>query len=223
MELRMSYESDTERQVLDEVVQALEASADESVAVVIGLTEQGEQKLVESGEVNRVLPALDGSDDIKAAESFVTATVNRRFLRTIEGNRYVSSVWLQRPPASEWDERQLFDLNHRVQDIMRQRPRRQPASHELAGPEGIVVDLRAHQARVRDQELQLTEKEFALLQLLLEWRGEALEADAIATAIWGGPASSRCLLETYVSRLRKKLGPARGAIKTVRGFGYMIS
>ena len=218
----MSDESDTGRKVLSEVHEALEASADDSVAVVIELTGQGGQNLVESGQVNQVLPVLDGSDDIEAAESCVMATVSRRVLQTIEESPSVCCVWLQRPPASEWDERQLFDLNHRVQEILRQCPSRQPASSELAGPEGIVVDLRAHQARVRDQELGLTEKEFVLLRLLLEQRGAALETEVIAAAIWGETVGSRDRVQQNVSRLRKKLGRAGQAINTVHNFGYAI-
>lgn len=95
---------------------------------------------------------------------------------------------------------------------------------ELVGPGGIVLYPRAHEVHVGDGVVNLTAREFPLLRLLLERRGEVLTADTIATQVWGDAISSRALVEVNVSRLRAKLRRAGAgtAIATVRGTGYII-
>ena len=87
------------------------------------------------------------------------------------------------------------------------------------------MHLRAHEARVDDRVLDLTPKEFAVLRLMLERRGEVLETDTISTQIWGYETfGSRNFVEAHISRLRAKLlqAGADGVITTVRGIGYVI-
>lgn len=87
------------------------------------------------------------------------------------------------------------------------------------------MHLRAHEARVEDRLLDLTPKEFAVLQLMLERRGEVLKTDAISSEIWGYETfGSRNFVEAHISRLRAKLlgAGADRVISTVRGIGYVV-
>ena len=75
------------------------------------------------------------------------------------------------------------------------------------------------------KDLDLTPKEFGVLQLLLERRRDVLTADAISEALWGHETfGARNFVEAHVSRLRHKLrdAGARDVITTVRGVGYKI-
>jgi len=95
----------------------------------------------------------------------------------------------------------------------------------LAGPATLVVRPRAHEASVGGRELELTPKEFGVLQLLLERRRDVLTADAISEALWGHETfGARNFVEAHVSRLRHKLRDAGASdvITTVRGVGYKI-
>ena len=79
--------------------------------------------------------------------------------------------------------------------------------------------------RVADVDVPVTPKEFDLLRLLLERRGEVLTTDAISQAVWGCETmGSRNFVEAHISRLRSKLGTvgAGEVIETVRGVGYVI-
>ena len=87
------------------------------------------------------------------------------------------------------------------------------------------MNLRAHEVSVSGVKPQLTPKEFAVLRLMLERRGEVLTTDAISTQIWGYETfGSRNFVEAHISRLRKKLCDtgAVDVISTVRGVGYVI-
>ena len=117
------------------------------------------------------------------------------------------------------------ELSRRVRAVLRRRDRSDAVRDELTGPEGIVMHLRAYEAFVEDRPLQLTPKEFSVLRLLLEHRGEVLSTDALSTRIWGYETfGSRNFVEAHISRLRSKIreaGPA-DVICTVRGVGYVI-
>lgn len=87
----------------------------------------------------------------------------------------------------------------------------------------LVVDLIAHQARRGERELDLTAREFSLLEYLMRSPGRVFARTQILEHVWGldfDPGSN--LIDVYVQRLRKKLGPDAESefIETVRGVGY---
>ncbi len=117
------------------------------------------------------------------------------------------------------------ELNRRVRAVLRRRMQRDSVHEELRGPSDIVMYLRAHEVFVDQHELNLTPKEFSVLRLLLEHRGEVMTTDTISTNIWGYETfGQRNFVEAHVSRLRSKLasGGAPGVVNTVRGVGYVI-
>ena len=120
---------------------------------------------------------------------------------------------------------EILELNRRIRAILRRRGGWDETPDALVGPAGVEMHLRAHEARVDDRVLDLTPKEFAVLRLMLERRGEVLETDTISTQIWGYETfDSRNFVEAHISRLRAKLlqAGADGVITTVRGIGYVI-
>lgn len=90
-----------------------------------------------------------------------------------------------------------------------------------AGP--ISMDTTAHAVRVGDQPVELTAKEFAVLQFFLLHQRQLLTRSQIIQNVWdydfdGG----RGLIEVYVGRLRRKVLEAGGGnpFVTLRGVGY---
>ena len=109
-----------------------------------------------------------------------------------------------------------------VRAVLRRRARNED---ELRGPLGVAMRTRAHQVLVDGGDVPLTPREYDVLRLLLERRGEVLSADAISMAVWGYETfGSRNFVEAHVSRLRAKLGAAgaRDVIVTLRGVGYTV-
>jgi DNA-binding response OmpR family regulator len=73
--------------------------------------------------------------------------------------------------------------------------------------------------------VNLTEKEYRLLQELLEANGRVLTRDTLLERVWG-PQSANIesrTLDVHMCRLRRKLGRSARNIVTVRNVGYRIS
>lgn len=87
---------------------------------------------------------------------------------------------------------------------------------------GLEVDRRQHQVRVDGEEIALTPKEFALLELLATDPGAAIDRRRILEDVWGtrwyGPSKT---IDVHISSLRRKLGDP-GWIETVRGMGFRL-
>jgi DNA-binding response OmpR family regulator len=85
----------------------------------------------------------------------------------------------------------------------------------------VRLDLRSRRATVRDQTVDLTAREFALLETLLRNAGQVLSRGQLLSHVWGysfDPTSN--VVDVYVNSLRKKLGT--DVIETVRGAGYRL-
>jgi DNA-binding response OmpR family regulator len=97
-----------------------------------------------------------------------------------------------------------------------------PAASSLSAGR-LVLDVAARRARVGDKALDLSVREWAVLQYLLQHSGRVVSKQQIVDAIqpWGDDLTLNAV-EVYVSRLRAKLEDAGVAIRTIRGFGYLL-
>ncbi|MBP3880394.1 MAG: response regulator transcription factor [Lachnospiraceae bacterium] len=86
---------------------------------------------------------------------------------------------------------------------------------------GIRVDKSAHQVTVDGTPIELSFKEFELLQYFIENTGIALSREKILNAVWNydyfGDART---IDTHVKKLRSKLGEKGEYIRTIWGMGY---
>jgi DNA-binding response OmpR family regulator len=89
----------------------------------------------------------------------------------------------------------------------------------------LKLDTVAHRAKRGEREIELTAKEYALLEYFLRHPRRPLSRTMIRESIWGYDYyGASNVVDVYVRHLRKKL-EARGApplIHTVRGIGYKI-
>jgi DNA-binding response OmpR family regulator len=86
---------------------------------------------------------------------------------------------------------------------------------------GVSLDLRTRRARVGELTVDLTAREFTLLELFLRHPGQVLAREQLLSHVWGydfDPGSN--VVDVYVRALRRKLGA--DAISTVRGMGYAL-
>ena len=88
------------------------------------------------------------------------------------------------------------------------------------------VKLRPSQrtARLRGERIDLTRREYMMLETLMRRAGHVVTRDQLTDAVWGMAAEvSKNNLDYHMHSLRTKLGPAcEGMIRTVRGIGYML-
>jgi len=119
---------------------------------------------------------------------------------------------------------EMSEVVRRIRAIVR-RTRGSAGDGQLHGPQGIVLRPRSHAVFVEGQEGVLTPKEFAVLRVMLEHRGEVVSTEDLSVSIWGYQTfGSRNFVEAHVSRLRSKLATAGapGAVTTLRGVGCVI-
>ena len=112
------------------------------------------------------------------------------------------------------------ELLARVRALARRQPRLAPQRVRVGD---LEVDLLKHTARRGRREIELTAKEFALLEVFVRHQGEVLDRATITAHVWDenhDPFTN--VLEVLVRRLRGKLDDdfAPKLIQTVRGAGY---
>jgi two-component system alkaline phosphatase synthesis response regulator PhoP len=85
---------------------------------------------------------------------------------------------------------------------------------------GVTLSRTAREVRVDGREVELTQREFDLLEYLLRHAGQVVTRDQLLETVWGfrSPGETRTV-EVHVAQLRKKLGRPE-LIRTVRGLGY---
>jgi two-component system OmpR family response regulator len=87
---------------------------------------------------------------------------------------------------------------------------------------GLTVDVEAKRVRVNGTSIELTVREWALLELFMARPGRVLSKEQIAQQLADYDAQlTPNAIEVYVSRLRAKIETAGVRIRTVRGFGYL--
>lgn len=89
---------------------------------------------------------------------------------------------------------------------------------------GIIhIDEDTHEVYIRDELIQLSNKEYLLLIYFIENRRKILSRDQLLDHIWGYDYyGDQRIVDTYVKKLRKKLLDAAPYIQTVVKIGYMF-
>lgn len=86
----------------------------------------------------------------------------------------------------------------------------------------LKLDTAGHKMYIKDIEVNLSRREFALLYKLVEMPGKVISRDILTQSIygWGDDVDSNAI-EVHIHNLRKKIGDTL-KIKTIRGVGYII-
>lgn len=91
--------------------------------------------------------------------------------------------------------------------------------------QNLVMDLNTHQVFVENQDVSLTQKEFALLEFLLRNKGKVCTRSRIIEHVWDIHFEyNTSVIDVYINALRKKIDGNADAnlITTIRGVGYII-
>jgi two-component system OmpR family response regulator len=112
----------------------------------------------------------------------------------------------------------VTEFEARVRALLR---RNQPLEAALSIA-GLSIDALAKRVRIHGKAVDLTPREYALLELFVTRPGRVLSKEQIAESLFNLDAEfSANAIEVHVSRLRSKIEPAGVRIRTVRGFGYL--
>jgi two-component system OmpR family response regulator len=165
------------------------------------------------------LPGIDGYEVLRRLRSAQDATpvlvltardhINER----VYGLDLGADDYLAKPFA-------MAELGARVRALLR-RAQMRLSPRITHGP--LSMDKAARRAYLAGEPLDLTAREWAVLEVLLQKVEKIVSKDGIINWVagWDGELSPNAV-EVYVSRLRAKLEPAGIRIRTVRGFGYML-
>jgi len=184
-----------------------------TAAEALSLTEQIEFALI---VLDLRLPDGDGLDVLRTLRSrgtdlpVVVLTARGDVADRVEGLELGADDYLTKPFVFD-------ELLARVR--ARLRGRRQDQSTLAFGR--VRLDLRTRRALVDDREVDLTTREFALLETFLRHPGQVLSREQLLSQVWGmdfDPGSN--LVDVYVGYLRRKLG--ENSVETVRGAGYRL-
>ena len=106
----------------------------------------------------------------------------------------------------------------RIEAILR---RTNAASNDTLEIGGIKLDRQAHIVSIDGKPIDLSVKEFELLEFFMTNKGVALSRDKILNNVWNydyfGDART---IDTHVKKLRAKMGEKGDSIKTIWGMGY---
>jgi DNA-binding response OmpR family regulator len=170
-----------------------------------------------------MLPGMDGiavcrelrTYDVQTPILMLTAkgTVDDR----VRGLNAGADDYLVKPFAME-------ELLARVNALLRRRHRDLEMTQEIRVGD-LALDLIRHEVRRGDRLIDLTPKEFALLEFLMRHPGQVLTRSQITDHVWRYDLDALSnVVDTYIHYLRDKIdrGYERSLIRTVRGVGYKI-
>ncbi|MEW6324422.1 MAG: response regulator transcription factor [Nitrospirota bacterium] len=169
-----------------------------------------------------MLPGLDGLDVCKALRAFPATSALPILMLTAKGEEADKVIGLELG-ADDYLTKPFSpkELVARVKSLLRRRARREaPSVHAYRE---LRLDAERHEVTLKGKDVQLTAKEFALLQQLLENPGRVLTRQTLLDRVWGYQADvTTRTVDVHIRRLREKIPLLTGAIVTVKSLGYKL-
>jgi DNA-binding response OmpR family regulator len=166
------------------------------------------------------LPKLDGIDVAKRLRSsddvpILMLTARDALESRVEGLDSGADDYLVKPV-----ERQ--ELLARLRALLRRRPPRGSASLVVSD---LALNPDTHEVARGDREIELTQREFELLEYLMRNERIVVPRQRLLEEVWGyDPFATTNTIEVFVSNLRRKLeaGGESRLLHTIRGAGYVL-
>lgn len=215
---------DDEPDILDKLRQVLEAEH-----YTINTASDGEEAIdrIFADEYDLILldvmlPNIDGFKVLKEIRTAEIATpVLMLTAKTAVGDRVHglnlgADDYLTKPFS-------IAELLARIRALIR----RSKTGNPVIQAENITMNTISREVFKDGEKLELTTREFSILEFLLHNRGRAVSRFTLAEHVWGDefdPFSMSNFIDVHISNLRKKIRSAENEplIQTVRGFGYRI-
>lgn len=174
--------------------------------------------------IDWMLPRRDGVEIIRELRRerietpLLMLTARGELPERVHGLDAGADDYLAKPFAFE-------ELLARLRALLRRRER--PLREPTITIGDVTIDLAAHAVTRGGERIDLSPREYALLETLALNRGQVLDRDQLLERVWGYDAEPQGnAVDLYVHYLRRKLDPAGqdadSLIRTVRGAGYLI-
>ncbi len=222
---RVLLVEDDER-VADFIRRGLKA---EGYAVEVAVTGQDAILLATEGQFQTIildlgLPDIDGQQiceylrDQRIETPILMLTARESTEAKVGGLRGGADDYMTKPFVFE-------ELLARIEALMRRRRITSNAEPKAFRIADLLLNLETHEVRRGETLIDLTPKEFALLEFLLRMQGKVLSRARILEQVWGFSADPQTnVVDVHIRQLRRKMDDdyAIKLIKTVRGFGYKL-
>lgn len=168
-----------------------------------------------------MLPGLSGLEVLSRARArdidtpILLLTARDSVADKVQGLDAGADDYLTKPFALE-------ELLARIRMLLRKKAGSKTNSYQLAD---LILDVTSHRVVRAGQEINLSAREFALLQYLMVNRGQTLSRQQIEDHLWDySYEGASNMVDVYIRYLRKKIdeGFEPKLIHTVRGVGYVI-
>ncbi|MFP5437093.1 MAG: response regulator transcription factor [Bacteroidia bacterium] len=168
-----------------------------------------------------MLPKLSGLEICKSVRKagdltpIIFLTAKDTVQDTVEGLKSGANDYIKKPFSFE-------ELLERIKVQFRSLAEERPVYN--LGP--ITLKTETHQVFNGDEEVLLTQKEFALLEYLMKNKGAVCNRTDIIKDVWNIHFDyDTGVIDVFINGIRKKLGFARedNYIKTIRGIGYLAN
>ena len=116
------------------------------------------------------------------------------------------------------------ELLARIRVMLRKQGEMRP-QEEVFIVADLTVDCKSHEVKRKGEKIELSSKEFALLEYMIRNRGKVLSREQIENHIWDYDyMGSSNMVDVYIRYLRKKIDEPheKKLIQTVRGAGYVL-
>lgn len=115
----------------------------------------------------------------------------------------------------------MRELVARVKAVLKRYGRKEEVSPPTIKFPDLEIDVEKHRIAVSGKPVELTAKEFALLQYLAKNKEKVFTRERLLDEVWGiEVAVETRTVDVHIRRLREKLGKAGKHLKTLRGVGY---
>ena len=169
--------------------------------------------------LDMMLPNMQGADIIKMIREddrnddiqIIIVSANRMVMDKVDGLDLGADDYIEKP----------FDILELISRVNSKARRFYKKQRIVRG--NIILDIGKHEFYKNDELIELTNKEFEIIKLLMKNNGDAVSREDIFKCIWGSGNVESRTIDMHIKALRAKLNDNDGSIiKSVYGIGYKI-
>ena len=162
---------------------------------------------IQGGEILKAIRDNEENDDIQ----IIIVSANRMVMDKVDGLDLGADDYIEKP----FD---ILELMSRVNSKARRFFKKQRI---IRG--NLILDIKKHEFYKDDVLIELTNKEFEIIELLMKKNGEVVSREELFNRIWGNDVLESRTIDMHIKSLRQKINDTDGSvIKSVYGIGYKI-
>ena len=162
---------------------------------------------IQGGEILKAIRDNEENDDIQ----IIIVSANRMVMDKVDGLDLGADDYIEKP----FD---ILELMSRVNSKARRFFKKQRI---VRG--NLILDIKKHEFYKDDVLIELTNKEFEIIELLMKKNGEVVSREELFNRIWGNDVLESRTIDMHIKALRQKINDTDGSIiKSVYGIGYKI-